>query len=135
LIVSGELWAQEVQWEAFDRVFLRSRRGEAGRPKFSNEYRRRLCVKETPPLPSSAELTREVSYGKARLYQVPEKRKEDGDEAKWGSLAGKEWSLFEEGGFDAPILGGEGDIAKKLTFDLNESAKIVSRSGSTSGGE
>ena len=41
-----------------------------------------------------------------------------------GSLAGKEWSMFEEGGFDTPSRGKE-EFKSKLQFDLNESAKMV----------
>jgi hypothetical protein len=129
LVMSAELWAGEVKWDAFDRIFLRGKKDEEGRPKFSTEYRRRMCVKETPPLPSSAELRREVAYGESRLgsgkTKTEDREKQQGDEAKWGSLAGKEWSMFEEGGFDTPTLGGA-DITRRLEFDLNETAKQVS---------
>lgn len=53
---------------------------------------------------------------------------EDGEEVLWGSLAGKEWSMFEEGGFDSPTFknGKKDDMRSRLQFDLNESAKMVS---------
>jgi hypothetical protein len=42
----------------------------------------------------------------------------DKDEA-WGSLAGKEWGIFEQGGFEV------NEVASKLQFDLNGGAKNV----------
>ena len=94
-----------------------------------------MAVKETLPLPSSssssAELNRKISYGRAQKpgQSPPQNRRntraEGEDEARWGSLAGKEWSMFEEGGFDSPSKSKE-ELRSKLQFDLTESAKQVS---------
>lgn len=140
LVCQAELWAEDlpVKWEAWERVILKSRQGSAARPKFSSDYRRKIGVKEMLPLPASVnELGRHTSYGRAsRPGTVKGKldRKslnDEGDEARWGSLAGKEWSLFEESGFDAPLLATQGlrdgDIKSKLQFDLSESAKTSLR--------
>lgn len=54
------------------------------------------------------------------------KGRDEEEEARYGSLAGKEWSMFEEGGFDAPTEEKREDIDTRLQFDLNESAKLVS---------
>lgn len=188
LIVSAELWANEIDhapfgdggelsgpggqsWEAWERVILKYRRGDAGRPKCTGSYRKRLALggKDHLPLPASSSssngngLSRQMTYGKATLpssgdtsnsgtpNRAGRERKRSGDEeaeARWGSLAGKEWSMFEEGGFDAAdSLGGgsgltgvlgrrggagtgefgerKGDIKDRLQFDLTEGAKTV----------
>lgn len=139
LVCQAELWAEDLpaKWEAWERVILKGRQGSAARPKFSTDYRRKMGVKEMLPLPASVnELGRQTSYGRAaRPGTVKGKLdrrslNDEGDEARWGSLAGKEWSLFEESGFDAPLLATQGrrdgDIKSKLQFDLSESAKTVS---------
>ncbi|EIW72287.1 hypothetical protein TREMEDRAFT_20593, partial [Tremella mesenterica DSM 1558] len=132
LVVQAELWAQDVpgKWEAWERVVLKNKRGNAARPKFSSDYRKKMLVKDMLPLPaSSSELGRKISYGKAaRPGTIKGKLdgrplEEDGDGARWGSLAGKEWSMFEEGGFDAAAGEKKEDIRSKLQFDLSESAK------------
>jgi len=140
LVVQAELWAGEfgTKWDSWERVVGRNKRGSSGegvRPKFSSAWKRKMGVKDMLPLPSgsgfgSGDLTRAMSYGRAELPGLEKARRkgeraghEEGeDEARWGSLAGKEWSMFEEGGF-----GGEGkkDFKSKLQFDLNESAKTV----------
>ncbi|ORY34991.1 hypothetical protein BCR39DRAFT_462229 [Naematelia encephala] len=148
LIVTAELWAQDIisengngngdgKWEAWDRVVIRDKKGEAGRPRFSNSWKRKMSVKETLPLPSSSSsgLQRTSTYGKAEKpgSQLREKegrkRRDDtrGDEdaARWDSVAGKEWSMFEEGGFDMPELRGSVDLQGRLKFDLTESAKLT----------
>lgn len=138
LIVQAESWAADIpgEWEAWDRVILHDRRGDAGRAKFAPSWRRRMAVKEVLPLPKStsapSNLERPMSYGRAkRPGQHDERRQsgtEDDEEGRWNSLAGKEWSMFEEGGFDAPMLSNlePDDMRSRLQFDLNESAKIVS---------
>lgn len=102
-----------------------------------------MAVKETLPLPASAvdQLSRSTSYGKARApgkrderggrereRDRDRERKSDEGEARFGSLAGKEWSMFEEGGFDAPSETERKDMKSRLQFDLTESAKTVSYS-------
>ena len=91
-----------------------------------------MAVKETLPLPASAvdQVQRSTSYGKARAPGKREDRggreqKSDDGEARFGSLAGKEWSMFEEGGFDAPSEYERKDMKSRLQFDLTESAKTV----------
>ena len=141
LISNAELWATDISptttWDAWDRVLLKNRRGEAGRPKFSNQWRRRMAVKEVLPLPTSLSMPsmagQPMEYGRAKApHQVgkdtPSRRGEDEEEARWGSLAGKEWGLFEEGGFDSTELGKEkdGEMRSRLQFDLTESAKLAS---------
>ncbi|WVF68828.1 hypothetical protein IAT40_003601 [Kwoniella sp. CBS 6097] len=158
LIVQAELWAEDrpstsdfgitppnAQWDAWDRVTWKARRGEVSRPKFSPAYRRRMMVKENLPLPSSASLSglnRTTSYGQAPRPGSINSRNDrkrgmmstgagaENEEGRWSSLAGKEWSMFEEGGFDAPLLSrsaaqdSKDDIKKRLQFDLTESAKM-----------
>ncbi|OCF39995.1 hypothetical protein I317_06192 [Kwoniella heveanensis CBS 569] len=157
LIVQAELWPEDLAstselggapagaWDAWDRVTWKARRGEVSRPKFSAAYRRRMMVKENLPLPSSAILSglnRSTSYGQALRPGSINSRNDkkrglmgagtggENEEGRWSSLAGKEWSLFEEGGFDAPLSGGglvdekKEDIKKRLQFDLTESAKM-----------
>ena len=99
-----------------------------------------MAVKETLPMPtssSSKELSRKLSYGRAQKPgTTPPKERmirgrtvnggDDGEEARWGSLAGKEWSMFEEAGFDSDEREKDKDLRDKLQFDLNESAKQVS---------
>ena len=141
LITTAELWSKDTTgWSAWDRVVLRSKRGEAGRPKFSNAWKRRMAVKDHLPLPSSAASPGQAGYGSASKPALASKRhtgrqpSEDGSEALWGSLAGMEWSMFEEGGFDASNSSGKGkdDMRSRLQFDLNESAKMVSSACSDS---
>jgi hypothetical protein len=91
-----------------------------------------MAVKETLPLPASAvdHVSRSTSYGQARAPGKREERgarerKSDEGEARFGSLAGKEWSMFEEGGFDAPSETERKDMKSRLQFDLTESAKTV----------
>ncbi|ORX38018.1 hypothetical protein BD324DRAFT_608403 [Kockovaella imperatae] len=137
LVLQTESWAGDVvgSWDAWDRVILRGRRGESGRPKFTSAWRRRMAIKEMLPLSaststSSADLARKMSYGRAQKPGVspPQNRRErraegeSEDEARWASLAGKEWSMFEEGGFDSPLRSRE-ELRTKLQFDLTESAK------------
>lgn len=151
LISTAELWPEDlprgIKWDAWERVVLRSKRGDGGRPKFTSGYRRKLGVKEQLPLPTSAtsRLTGgqgQFSYGQSRRPSSASsiqgkgdsrilRSKVDGEgdeEARWGSLAGKEWCLFEEGGFDASSISQkkEKEIKARLQFDLNESAKMVS---------
>ena len=133
LLLSAESWAGDVQeWTAWDRVILKGKRGEPSRPKFSSAYKRRLVIKDSLPILGSATSGIGDSYDRARRPTVTsdkrEKNKsEDGEELLWDSLAGKEWSMFEEGGFDAPSLTGKrDDMRSRLQFDLNESAKMVS---------
>jgi hypothetical protein len=139
LVVQSELWVSEMgeqgqQWDQWNRVILQHRSGQVSRPKFTNSWKRKMAVKETLPLPASAvdQLQRNTSYGKAR---APGKRTETGQrerkrsdegEARFESLAGKEWSMFEEGGFDAPSETERKDMKSRLQFDLTESAKTVS---------
>jgi len=138
LVVHSELWISELpgeqgqQWDQWNRVVLQHRSGEVSRPKFSNSWRRKMAVKETLPLPASAvdQVQRSTSYGKARALGKREDRggreqKSDDGEARFGSLAGKEWSMFEEGGFDAPSEYERKDMKSRLQFDLTESAKTV----------
>lgn len=137
LVVGAELWEPDLspdqKWEAWDRVTWRQRRAEVSRPKFSPTWKRKMAVKETLPLPASAVdqagLHRQTTYGKAkapgRKDEKRERKKSDDEEARYGSLASKEWSLFEEGGFDAPSEFGQSDMKSRLQFDLTESAKTV----------
>lgn len=139
LVVGAELWAADLDsdqtWEAWDRVMWKQRRAEVSRPKFAPAWKRRMAVKDTLPLPASAGdqtgVGRQTSYGKAKAPgRRDEKRdrqpkKSDEEEARYGSLAGKEWSMFEEGGFDTPSEFGQTDIKSRLQFDLTESAKTV----------
>ncbi|OCF77681.1 hypothetical protein I204_01679 [Kwoniella mangroviensis CBS 8886] len=155
LVCQAELWVNDLpigeKRDAWDRVTWKSRRGESSRPKFSAVYRRRLMVKENLPLPSSSiGEDGPISYGSATkpsfdggLSGGPTERsrkgrlatiEDDNEEGRWSSLAGKEWSMFEEGGFDAPSLSSssrtskngrqEDDIRNRLQFDLTESAKM-----------
>lgn len=144
LVVGAELWASDLpaeqKWETWERVTWKNRRTEVSRPKFSPAWKRKMAVKETLPLPASAGdqpggLNRHTTYGKARPpgrngkdndKRERERKKSDEEEARYGSLAGKEWSMFEEGGFDTPSEFGQTDIKSRLQFDLTESAKTVS---------
>lgn len=137
LVSYAELWAsdlpQDQKWDQWDRVILQHRKGEVSRPKFSSAWRRKMAVKESLPLPASASdsLERHTTYGKARAPGRKEERRErkksDEEEGRYASLAGKEWTLFEEGGFDAPSETEKSDMKSRLQFDLTESAKTVSR--------
>lgn len=128
LLSTVETWPETDQWPAWERIVLRSERGEDSRPKYSSAYRRRMIVKETPPVPVSlfSETSQPMQYGIAQIDGRPKRKGEDrrdpDEEGRWGSLAGKEWSMFEEGGF---ALEGN-DFGDKLRFDLTESAKMVS---------
>lgn len=141
LIVGAELWAADLQsgqtWEAWDRVIWKQRRADVSRARFSPVYKRRMAVKDTLPLPASAAdqtgLGRQVSYGKAQApggkrddRRERERKKSDDEDGRYGSLAGKEWSMFEEGGFDVPNEFGQTEMKSRLQFDLTESAKTVS---------
>ncbi|GMK54845.1 hypothetical protein CspeluHIS016_0114310 [Cutaneotrichosporon spelunceum] len=135
LVVSAETWADDVPtgWDIWDLVVLKSRRGEAGRPKFSTSWRRKMMVKETLPLPASLISSKQqpLTYGApltSNQSRPPEK--DEGDVGKYSSLAGQEWSAFEDMGFDMPKQTksweqqmDERDISQRLQFDLNESAK------------
>lgn len=138
LVASAETWVTEKdQWSAWEKVVIRSRSGrvaDTGRPEFTPGYRKRMIVKETPALPASsgAKARQPTVYGASRLDAPFERTKEhrrDGsdEDGRWGSLAGKEWSMFEEGGFGSQLeAGGGGGLADNLRFDLTESAKLVS---------
>lgn len=136
LIQDAESWADDIHsgWSTWERVLDRTRRGEASRPKFSTAWRRRLVVKETLPLPLSRNQKQQIAYGaplQASQNGGNKGEPDEGDEGKYSSLAGKEWSMFEEGGFDAPRdsfgsrndNNARGDIQSRLQFDLNEGAK------------
>ncbi|WRT69392.1 uncharacterized protein IL334_006376 [Kwoniella shivajii] len=147
LVSQAESWVNDLpigeQWDAWERVTWKFRRGELNRPKFTPSYRRRMMVKEHLPLPTSSTSDRPISYGSATKPNTGiglesrgterEKRgrltEDDNEEGRWSSLAGKEWSMFEEGGFDAPSVSatdkkGKGDMKERLQFDLTESAKM-----------
>jgi hypothetical protein len=136
LVLHAELWAGDLpndqKWDQWDRVILQHRKGEVSRPKFSQAWRRKMAVKENLPLPASASdsLERHTTYGKARTpgrkEEKRERKKSDEEEGRYGSLAGKEWTLFEEGGFDAPSEREKSDMKSRLQFDLTESAKNAS---------
>lgn len=141
LVVNAETWVDDIPtgWDTWGRVVLSNRRGEASRPKFSAPWRRKMSVKESLPLPlSHKQGATKTVYGMS-LKPKETSKSEDKDEAedgKFGSLAGKEWSAFEDMGFDAPKQrnpntsssqnSDPGDIGQRLQFDLNESAKMVS---------
>lgn len=137
LVLNSESWIDDMPrgWQTWDRVVDKTRRGEASRPKFTPAWRRRLVVKETLPLPASSNQKQQIAYG-APLSGAQNGNKrgdaDEGDEGRYASLAGKEWSMFEEGGFDAPRTSfttrnnntnEKGDIQSRLQFDLNEGAK------------
>lgn len=134
LVGSAELWGSETpNWDAWNRVVLREKRGEAARPKFSPSYRRKMAVKETLPLPASSQRSQQVVYGAPlnRGGPVTRMEKDEGEAGRFASLAGKEWSAFEELGFDSESSSRRGeqerpDMKSRLQFDLNESAKQVS---------
>lgn len=134
LIVTAETWAADMPhgWDTWDLVVLKTRRGEAGRPKFSTPWRRKMMVKETLPLPASSNSSKQpLTYGAPlRSNQPKEAQKDESDVGKYSSLAGQEWSAFEDMGFDMPKSAKYGekenderDIQQRLQFDLNESAK------------
>lgn len=134
LVATAELWGSETpNWDAWNRVILAEKRGDAGRPKFSASYRRKMAVKEMLPLPASSQRSQHVIYG-APLNQggrVIKNEKDEGETGRFASLAGKEWNAFEELGFDSQSTSRRGeperpDIERRLQFDLNESAKQVS---------
>ena len=87
-----------------------------------------MAVKDTLPLPSSSsapELGRPASYDQPQRVdsgRAGEKSSRDEPDGRWHSLVGKEWGMFEEGGFDTPI----DDMGSRLQFDLTEGAKTVS---------
>ncbi|BEI86684.1 hypothetical protein CcaverHIS002_0700300 [Cutaneotrichosporon cavernicola] len=135
LVVSAETWRDDVPtgWNTWDLVLLKSRRGDAGRPKFSTPWRRKMMVKETLPLPASSNSSNKqpLAYGAPLQQSQPRSSdKDEGDVGKYSSLAGQEWSAFEDMGFDMPKQAksweqqkDERDISQRLQFDLNESAK------------
>ncbi|WVQ79533.1 hypothetical protein IAT38_001632 [Cryptococcus sp. DSM 104549] len=160
LVAHAESWAGDLppqaEWEAWDRVVWKARRGSVARPKFTSGWKRLMMIKDSlpPPSSSSSDPNRQsTAYGRplARSGSVLSTlstqsgagagfrgdKKDEAEEARWGSLAGKEWSMFEEGGFDAPRSGSAGaggagrrdggaggGLGKRLQFDLNESAKL-----------
>jgi len=140
LVVQAEEWHNHLpsgsKWEAWESVSPVDSRDYVARPVYSNNWRRKMCLKEmTSALNGENGLaTRKTSYGKASLpgrnenRPKPPKERDEDDEARWGSLAGKEWSLFEEGGFDLSNSNsklGRGDMRERLQFDMTESAKMV----------
>lgn len=140
LLAHAESWIGEVpngqEWEAWERITWKARRGSSTRPKPSSAWKRRLAVKNIPTPPTvPKDLSRSVSYGgtlrpASIISGISDmginKGKDEEEEARYGSLAGKEWSMFEEGGFDAPTEEKREDIDTRLQFDLNENAKLVS---------
>ena len=74
----------------------------------------------------------ELKYGAAKRTRQTEASNRPGDteedEVRWESLAGREWTLFEESGFGASLstFPDAEDIRSRLMFDLYESAKLVS---------
>lgn len=135
LVATAELWSNDISaWAAWERVVLKSRRKEAGRPKFSSAWKRRMAVKDHLQISSSAASNVDEGYRKVTgsalnsETEAGQTASDDGEEISWGSLAGKEWSMFEEGGFDSPMSSAKGkeDMRSRLQFDLNESAKLVS---------
>ncbi|WWC73405.1 uncharacterized protein I206_107372 [Kwoniella pini CBS 10737] len=148
LLAAAESWVSDLpteqKWNAWDRVIWTARRGDMSRPKFSQSYRRRMMVKENLPLLASSigDGSRPISYGSAtkpalKNGSIRSRRgrsigtageESDDSDGRFSSLAGKEWSMFEEGGFDAPSLAhgkkeNKEDIRNRLQFDLTESAK------------
>ncbi|TYJ51313.1 hypothetical protein B9479_008121 [Cryptococcus floricola] len=145
LVSTAESWAHALppgeKWEAWDRVVWKARRGNTARPQPSSSWKRRMAVRSLPPPPhSGTDQQAPSAYGlglarpasNASMLSLAStlsplgKPKDEEDEARYGSLAGKEWTLFEEGGFDS----GSGstrrkdEFGRKLQFDLNESAKM-----------
>ena len=131
LVSSAQDWAAEpdaADWPAWRRV-LSTARGEAGQPKYSASYRQLMRVKEVA---SQASAAGPVEYGASAARalarkqgkkislgsQVQAQMRDEEQEGRWGSVAGREWSMFEEGGFGSEVGG-------KLGFDLTESAKLV----------
>ena len=138
LITQCEHWAGDVpgRWKAWESVIWKDRRDKTGRPKFSIAWRRRMSVKEAVYFAESESAPSDqvgmVSDGRAKppgeTVERSKSKDAEHDEARWSSLAGKEWSIFEEGGFDASQFASEEkqDIQRRLQFDLSESAKTVS---------
>ncbi|WVR08331.1 hypothetical protein IAU60_005384 [Kwoniella sp. DSM 27419] len=152
LVMQAETWAQDValggsDWAAWRRVTWEARRGDISRPKFAPAYRHRMMVKEVLPLSSLAEVSglakppaKAGLYGTMQKPGLKDERRlsgaEENEDGRWSSLAGQAWSIFEEGGFDAPLLtlsansgrsvsdGGSSNIKDRLQFDLTESAKM-----------
>ncbi|WOO79409.1 uncharacterized protein LOC62_02G002931 [Vanrija pseudolonga] len=140
LVVNAETWVDDIPtgWDTWGRVVLSNRRGEASRPKFSAPWRRKMSVKESLPLPlSHKQGDTKTVYGMSLKPKEANKSddKDEAEDGKFGSLAGKEWSAFEDMGFDAPKQrnpnassssqnSDPGDIGQRLQFDLNESAKM-----------
>ncbi|ODN78262.1 hypothetical protein L202_03911 [Cryptococcus amylolentus CBS 6039] len=138
LVSTVEGWANELppgeKWEAWDRVVWKARRGNTARPQPTSSWKRRMAVKTLPPPPHTDQPP--SAYGLARPTSNASmlslastlgplgKPKDEEEEARYGSLAGKEWTLFEEGGFDSGSTRRKDDFGRKLQFDLNESAKI-----------
>lgn len=129
LIISSESWADEPDidpWNAWARVLPPTRpRGEAGRPRYSAGYKQKMRVKGSAPKIGMGPI--EYGAGAVMMRQRQGGKKSDGpakmgrdeeQEGRWGSVAGREWSMFEEGGFGS-------EVGEKLGFDLTESAKMV----------
>ncbi|WVQ75289.1 hypothetical protein IAR50_004903 [Cryptococcus sp. DSM 104548] len=143
LVSSVEGWANELppggKWEAWDSVVWKARRGNTARPQPTSSWKRRMAVKSISPPPHTGQPP--SAYGLARAASNASvlslasslgpltlsplgKPKDEEEEARYGSLAGKEWSMFEEGGFDSGKSTKKDDFGSKLQFDLNESAKM-----------
>lgn len=131
LVSSAQDWAAErdgADWPAWRRV-LGTARGDAGQPKYSASYRQLMRVKEVAIQASAAA---PVEYGASAARALARKQgkkislgpqaqaqmRDEEQEGRWGSVAGREWSMFEEGGFGS-------EVGEKLGFDLTESAKLV----------
>lgn len=125
LLVTAEEWAKDGKGPsaAWDTVILASRRGEASRPLLTQSFRTKIGTTELLPLPASS--LSNIGRGPS----APRSQKgTQGGTARWGSLADKEWGMFEEGGFgfgQSESNGKENDISKMLQFDLTEGAKRV----------
>lgn len=102
------------KWEAWARVLEpNTRRGEGG-PVYSAFYRNRMRVSERPEHKPTGAGNLGVEYGSSILQSTSTSagahvRAADGirrhaetdaeQQGRWGSVAGREWSLFEESGF------------------------------------
>ncbi|WVO13648.1 hypothetical protein L204_101269 [Cryptococcus depauperatus] len=140
LVAQVEGWADEMElvgqkWSEWDRLLWKPRRGNSARPHLTNAWKRRMAVKSLPQPPSSAtriamvdDLPRRSGSMISILSTNMTKLKDDDEEARYGSLAGKEWSLFEESGFSLSLSSSssrkkEPDLPTLLQFDLSESSK------------
>lgn len=127
LVATAETWFERDDWGIWERVVLRTKKGQGSRPKYTSGYRRRMVLKETPALPLGIGDSGVMEYGSSELgIKRQERRHSDEEEGRFGSLAGKEWSMFEEGGFGSGAVSGSGlGFGEKLRFDLTETAKLV----------